>query len=331
VIDQMATQTCIMGATGFIGGAIARAAVERGWRARAVRRRPKAGGALGDISDRVQWVDGAIEDHDRLVEAMSGCDLVFHPAGYYTSRHAPLAQHLAAAVLQIRQVLGAFEQSGAGRLVYTSSLTTIGPPSRPDRLADESDPFQPGSEPKSPYYECKAAMEAEVLTAATRGVEAVVCNPTMTFGPGDVKAFTGRLLIMAHRGWLLASLPGTLNFVDVREVAVGHLEAGEHLPRGERVILGAHNLPVPEAFRLITAAAGRRPPLFTVPRQLVETTGWLLSKLPIFALQDHMTTLHCWKALNTAKGETLLGIRPRPFAETIEDALAWYRKHGYLK
>ena len=324
-------QVCIIGATGFIGGAIARAAVQRGWQTRALRRRPGAVGALGDIADQIEWVPGSIEDHQSLVAAMRGCDLVFHPAGYYTANYAPMRRHLANARTQIHQVLAAVTESNAGRLVYTSSLTTIGRPGAPDRLADERDFFQVGSELASPYYECKALMEAEVLQAAANGLDAVVVNPTMTFGPGDVKAFTGSLLLLAARGLLFFSLPGVLNFTDVRDVALGQLAAGEKLPAGERVILGGRNLPVPGAFRVVNAAAGRRPPWFTVPRWLVEGIGRLLYRLPVFMLQDHMTTLHCWQPLNTTKMERVLGIRPRPFEETVRDALSWYRENGYLE
>ncbi len=328
----MATKrVCVIGATGFIGGAIARAAVERGWRTRALRRRPGAVGALGDIADKIDWLPGAIEDAEALRAAMVGCDLVFHPAGYYITRHAPLDKHMNAAVTQIRWVLDAFERSGAGRLVFTSSLTTIGPSSDPDRLADERDPYATGSELDSPYYECKNAMEIEVMKASNRGLDVVVTNPTMTFGPGDVKAFTGRLLLVARQGLLFFKLPGVLNFTDVRDVAAGHLAAGEKLPAGERVILGGHNLAVPDAFRLICRLAERRTPLFTVPRWLVEGIGRTLARLPLFMLQDHMTTLHCWRPLNTAKMEETLGIQPRPFEETVRDALDWYYERNYAR
>ncbi len=322
-------RACVIGATGFIGGAIARAAVERGWSTRVLRRRPGAVGALDDIADQIEWVEGAIEDGEALTAAMSGCDLVFHPAGYYPAHYASLDEHIAHAVAQIRQVLDAFERSKADRLVYTSSLTTIGSSSETSRPADERDPYTAGSELTSPYYECKHAMEAEIMGAAARGLNLVVVNPTMTFGPGDVKAFTGRLLIVAYKGLLFFNLPGELNFADVRDVAAGHLAAGEMLPAGERVILGGHNLPVSQAFRVICQVAGRRPPLFTVPRWLVEAIGKILFRLPIFLLQDHMTTLHCWQPLNTAKMEGVLGIRPRPFEETVRDALNWYHERWY--
>ncbi len=323
-------RVCIIGATGFIGGAVARAAVARGWQTRALRRRPSAVGALGDVAQRIDWVEGAIEDAGSLRAAMAGCDLVFHTAGYYISQHAPLSQHLDNAKAQIRQVIDVFDASCAGRLVYTSSLTTVGPPSEPGRLADERDLYLPGSEPQSPYYECKYAMEAEVLQAGARGLNVVVVNPTMTFGPGDVKVFTGRLLILAYKGVLVFDLPGVLNFGDVRDVAAGHLAAGEKLSAGERVILGGHNLAVPDAMGIVCKAASRRAPLFTLPRGLVEGVGRILARLPVFMLQDHMTTLHRWQPLNIAKMEGALSIRPRPFEVTVRDGLSWYREQGYL-
>jgi dihydroflavonol-4-reductase len=261
---------------------------------------------------------------------MHGCDAVFHTAGYYPAGYATMQEHLARAAAQTQQVLRIFRRSGAGRLVYTSSLTTIGPPGVPGCLADERDIYPPGTEKTSPYYECKALMEALVLGAAARGLDTVAVNPTMTFGPGDVKAFTGRAIILAARGLIFFNLPGELNFTDVRDVAAGQLAAAESLPSGERVILGGHNLPVPQAFRLLNRVAGRRPPLFTVPRPLVEGIGRFLFQLPVFMLEDHMTTLHRWQRLSTAKMETLLGIRPRPFETTLADALAWYRERDYL-
>ena len=100
---------CVIGATGFIGGAIARAAVERGCQVRAMRRRPGAVGAIGDIADSIEWVPGAIDEAQRLTSAMRGCDMVFHPAGYYPTHYAPLGKHVANAESQIHQVLAAFD------------------------------------------------------------------------------------------------------------------------------------------------------------------------------------------------------------------------------
>jgi dihydroflavonol-4-reductase len=323
-------RVCVLGATGFIGGAVARAAVLRGWRVRALRRRPDSTGALEELADEVEWVPGALEDEITSLKAMEGCDAVFHTAGYYPAGYATMQEHLARAATQAQQVLRAFARSGSDRLVYTSSLTTIGRPGVVGRLADERDVYPPGSEHASPYYECKALMEALMLGAAAAGLDTVAVNPTMTFGPGDVKAFTGRAIILAAKGALVFRLPGELNFTDVRDVAAGQLAAAEFLPSGERVILGGHNLPVPQAFGLLNRVAGRRPPPVTIPRQLVEGIGRILFRLPVFLLEDHMTTLHRWQPLSTEKMETLLGIRPRPFETTIADALDWYRVRGYL-
>ena len=96
-------QICVIGGTGFIGGAIARAGVERGWQVRVLRRRQNAVGALGDLVDSIEWVEGTIENQAKLVGAMRDCDLVFHSAGYYTANYAPLLEHLSNARTQVRQ------------------------------------------------------------------------------------------------------------------------------------------------------------------------------------------------------------------------------------
>ncbi|MGB2770906.1 MAG: NAD-dependent epimerase/dehydratase family protein, partial [Anaerolineae bacterium] len=119
--------TClVIGATGFIGGQIARAAAERGWQVRALRRRPQAVGAIGDVP--VDWRTGDLADRASLIAAMHGCEVVFHAAGAYPHGARHLAQEIHAAESQVRTVLQAFDAAGAGRLVYTSSFTTLGPP-----------------------------------------------------------------------------------------------------------------------------------------------------------------------------------------------------------
>jgi len=115
----------VLGATGFIGGQIARAALEVGWSVRALRRRPNAVGALGDVADQVEWTPGSLSGAT-LPDVMRGCDVVFHAAAFYAERNKDVAGSVRRGVSEMRQVLGAFAESGAGRLIYTSSLTTVG-------------------------------------------------------------------------------------------------------------------------------------------------------------------------------------------------------------
>ncbi|HJW84000.1 MAG TPA: NAD-dependent epimerase/dehydratase family protein, partial [Anaerolineae bacterium] len=139
----MTRRALVLGATGFIGGHIARAAVARGWQVRAARRREGFTGAIGDLS--VEWVRADLAAPDSLLAAMREVDVVFHAAASYvhTSRNIP--KLVAQARAEMRRVLEAVNQSGVQRLIYTSTLTTIGPALEPGQPADERSAYVPGS------------------------------------------------------------------------------------------------------------------------------------------------------------------------------------------
>ncbi|TET49408.1 MAG: NAD-dependent epimerase/dehydratase family protein [Anaerolineales bacterium] len=215
---------CVLGATGFIGGHVARAALARGWSVRALRRRPEATGAIGDLE--VDWVLGDLYDPPSLVEAMAGCRVVFHSAGYYPTRRSSVRAAVEHAVAGVRNVLDAASEAGVDRLVYTGVFTTVGPPDDPARMANEGDAYTPGSVPNR-YYESKWAMEREILGAAPAGLETIALLPTAVLGPGDVKPTTGGLLLAAGRGLLLGYVDAVTNIIDVRDVAAAHIAAAE--------------------------------------------------------------------------------------------------------
>jgi len=323
----------IIGATGFIGGAIARAAVTQGWQVRAVRRNSRRVGALGDLDaeGQIEWCEvnlppsGEMTDPGPLAEAMLGCDVVFHAAGYYPTTSRAPARQIRQAQAQMEGVLSAFRQARPSRLVYTSSLSTIGPPSEPGRLANESDVYRPGSTP-SLYFEIKIAMEQIALES---GLPVVALCPTTVFGPGDVKPTTGRVLISVARGWLPFYLDGQLNVVDVREVAAAHLAAAERGRPGERYIIGGENMSIRQMLSVMARQAGRRPPWLRLPPTLAEWAGAAGGWLGVTGA-DMLRAIRYWQPLDTRKARAELGLTPRPFAHTARDALTWFRRHGYL-
>jgi dihydroflavonol-4-reductase len=322
----------VLGATGFIGGSIARAAVESGWPVRGLRRNT---GSVGDVGDLpIEWLQGDLNDTDSLHSAMQGSDIVFNSAAYYPRKGEThqVDIHVQNAVNEIERVIAAFKNSGAKRLIYTSSLTTIGhPPQGSNRLADERDYYHPGDLAKSAYYECKIAMEAKVESAAREGLNAVILNPTAVFGPGDVHLTMGALLIAAAKGQLIFWLPGTVNVVDVRDVAKAHILAAQAGKQGERYILGGHNYSIKETIEIVADAAQVRPPFFEIPLALIDLLvllGDLVPALPLPA--NHMRAIRQWQGLNTHKSINDLGIIYRPFRQTIKDGLDWFREHGFL-
>jgi dihydroflavonol-4-reductase len=322
----------VLGATGFIGGHIAKAALAAGWEVRGLRRRTNRSGHLGELP--VSWVRGDLKDYAALRLAMDRVDVVFHAAAFYPTDGNPrkVRQQVEYAEREIQNVLAAALAAKVKRFVFTSTLTTIGhPPAEENRLADERDFYVPGSLPKSAYYEAKFAMEQMVLEAVAQKIPAVVLNPTAVFGPGDVNLTLGGLLIAVARGRMIGWLPGEINVVDVRDVAAAHLAAAEQGIIGERYILGGHNYTVREALTLAANVAGVKAPRFEIPLWLLKSTvglGDLLPFLPFPA--NHLRTVEYWQGYNCQKAYQTLGLTARPFRDTVWDALDWFRKTGQL-
>jgi dihydroflavonol-4-reductase len=320
----------VLGATGFIGGHIARMALDRGWDARGLRRQSGTTGHLGEAP--VSWFEGDIDQPDTIMAAFEGVEIVFHVAGYYPSHAREIPDQIAHAVRQTRGILDVARRTTVARMVYTSSMTTIGlPPVHEERLADERDLYIPGSVPRSAYYECKYAMESEVLRAALAGLPVVVVNPTAVFGPGDHHQALGGVLLAVARGQAIGWLPASINVVDVRDVAAAQLQAAEVGSLGERYILGGHNDTLRNLLSLSAEIVGVRAPRIEIPLKLVElllTLGKVIPELD--RAGNHLRAIRTWQAYDCSKAEQELGLTPRPLRQTLEDALSWYRVHGYL-
>ncbi len=317
----------ILGATGFIGGQIARVTCAAGLEVCGLRRAAGAVGAAGDLS--IRWIEGDLSDSTRLAQAMRGCDVLYHAAAYYPYFERDPGRAAAHARGQIRLLIAAARDAGIRRVVYTSSLTTIGgPPAGEDRLADERDAYVPGST-RNAYFEAKWVMEQEALGASGRDLEVVALIPTGVFGPGDVKPTTGQLLRDLARGRMPLGVDVVTNFVDGRDVALAHLRAAEQGAPGERYIIGGHNLSVGEMLREAAHAAGVRPPVATLPRgaaiRLVRLGAALHLPIPELA-----RGLEYFQPLNSEKGWKTFALTPRPFADTARDTIAWFRQNGYL-
>lgn len=324
-------EVLVLGATGFIGGHIAKAALAVGWTVRALRRNPNSTGNLRESP--VEWITGDLRDPASLDAAMQNMDIVFHAAAFYPTDGNPrkVPQQIEYARQEIETVLAAAQDNAIKRFIFTSTLSTIGqPPAGENRLADERDVYQLGRLPKSGYYEAKIVMEQAVIAAAA-DLDTVVLNPTAVFGPGDIHLTMGQLLIMVARGQVLAWLPGDINAVDVRDVAKAHIAAVGLGRRGERYILGGHNFSVKEALSQAAEVVQVKPPRFEIPMGLIKglvLVSEIFPKLPLPS--NHLRALPLWQGYNTKKAQNELGLSPRPFSETVQDSLAWFKAEGYF-
>jgi dihydroflavonol-4-reductase len=222
------------------------------------------------------------------------------------------------------------------RLVFASTLTTIGFPDEPGRFADERCPFTtPFSD--NPYLMSKSAMEDAVRQAANTGVPAVIVNPTAFFGPYDSQPTSGTQILMIARRLMPAYVQGQTNVIDVRDVAAGMIQAAERGRIGERYILGNWNTTQKDLNALIASVAGVMPPLVPVPfavaRAVSKAGDWTFRTIlrrpppvPGFFVEAlrHMQHYDCSKAIRE------LGFPQSPVESAIRDALAWFRSNGYL-
>jgi dihydroflavonol-4-reductase len=276
----------VSGATGFVGGHVARALREHG----------------ADVRD--ERID--LLDRPALERAVNGCDVVVHVAALY-SYDAPSEEIERVNVEGTRNLLEAAACKGIRRFLFTSTAGTCGPVPRRD-ATEEDEP--PAWELTVPYKRTKLAAERLALEAG-----AVVVNPTTPIGPGDRKPTpTGRMIAGVARGRILGFVPTTgLNLVDVRDVARGHICALEHGEPGERYLLGGANLPLEEIFAAIADLAGRPRPRIPVPYAVAEAA----SRVGL-ANSDEVKLARLPMYFTWAKARDRLGYAPGP----VEPALA---------
>ncbi len=280
----------VSGATGFVGGHVARELRERG----------------ADVRDeRVDLLDA-----EGLERALRGCEVVVHVAALY-SYDAPAEAFERVNVEGTRTLLDVAARTGVRRFVHCSTAGTCGPV--PGRPATEED-APPAWELDVPYKRTKLAAERLALEA-----NAVVVNPTTPVGEGDRRPTpTGRMIAGVATGRIPGFVATTgLNVVDVRDVARGHSLAVERGEPGERYLLGGVNLPLADLFAAIARLAGRRRPSLRVPYPVAEVAGTLgivnrdevrLARLPMY--------------FSSAKARSRLGYAPGPVEPALARAVA---------
>jgi dihydroflavonol-4-reductase len=324
----------VLGATGFLGSNLVRALLARGDRVRALIRPTRRPSTLEDLD--IERVTGDLNDAESLLQACEGVRVVYQTASYYPPHTIPAHAATAQAMAETRNLLSAVRQSSVERLVFTSTLTTIGFPTDQTRLANEECPFV-SRFPSNPYLMAKAEMEATVLDEARRGLPAVVVNPSAFYGPYDSKPTSGTQILMIAKRLMPAYVQGPINAIDVRDVAEGMIRAGERGRIGERYILGNWNTTQKELNVLIARIAGVMPPLVPVPypfaRYGSKFGDWafrtILRKpapVPGFFVEmlTHMQQYDCSKAIRE------LEYPRRPVEQAIRDAVEWFRRNNYL-
>lgn len=326
--------TLVTGATGFLGSHLCRALVARGHHVRALHRPTSDLAALNGVP--VDPVLGDILDPPSLETAMVGIQAVFHAAAEMGPWRDPVRMSTTH-VLGTRNVLTSARHAGVDRIIYLSSVAALGLPDKPGEDALLLDETHSWNAPAQlwPYGHAKYQAETEVLEAVRRGLDAVIVNPALVVGPGDLRRARSGLMWYAARGRVPVSFPGGLNAVHIQDVVEGCLAALERGQAGERYILGGENLSISRLLAITTEVAGHRPPRLVVPtrvlRACIGPAGAMarLIRLPANADILRLAGYYFYYDLRKARRDLLLS-EPRTYRLAVQATLAWYQSQGYL-
>jgi len=325
--------TLVTGATGFVGAAVARKLVDRGERVRVLVRPTSDRRNLEGLA--VEPVEGDLRDPASLARALTGVEALYHVAADYRLWTRDPRDLYASNVEGSTAIVTAAAEAGVRRTVYTSSVAVLG--INPDATpSDEDTPVALGD--MIGHYKRSKYLAEEAVRAliAEHGLDVVIVNPSTPIGPRDVKPTpTGRMVLDAARGKLPAFVDTGLNVVHVDDVAEGHLLAYEKGSRGERYILGGHDMSLQAILTEVARLAGRKPPRVKLPHGAVmpvaavaESWARLFGGEPL-ATRDGIRMARKKMYFSSAKAKAALGYAPRPAVEALKDAVAWFREAGY--
>lgn len=325
----------VTGATGFVGGMVARELRRAGHEVRLIVRPDADRRQVRDLKVEIYY--GDIRDFDSLRRAIAGCTQVYHVAALYKLWVRHKREIYDSNVTGTENVLKAARENGVEKVIYTSSVATLGLPGNGTAGTEETPVSL--SDMIGHYKRSKFLAEQVALRYAQEGLPVVIVNPSTPVGVGDLKPTpTGKLIVDFLNGQMPGYIDTGLNLVDVEDVAYGHLLAAEKGQVGEKYILGHENLTLQQILALLAELTGRPAPRFKVPYALalgvayadaalarlmpgrepfVPPVGVKLSKKKMF--------------FDASKAVRILGLPQTPVREALRKAVLWFQENGYVK
>lgn len=325
----------VTGAAGFVGSAVARAALAHGYRVRVLVRASSPRANLEGLD--AELVEGDLRDRQALARALDGVHGLLHVAADYRLWARDPEEIVRNNLDGTEAVMRAALAAGVERVVYTSSVATLRV--GPDTEASTEDEPLEAHQAIGAYKRSKVLAERLVeRLVAEEKLPAVIVNPSTPIGPRDVRPTpTGRIIVEAACGRMPAFVETGLNVVDVDDVGHGHLLALARGQVGRRYILGGENLMLRALLGEIAGLAGRRPPRVRLPlapliplAHAAEAMARLSGREPFLTVDGlHMSRNRMF--FSSARAGRELGYRPRPHTHALRAALDWFGRAGYLR
>ena len=325
--------TLVTGATGFLGSAVARALLDRGEAVRVLVRKRSDRRNIDGLD--VELAEGDLNDAQSLRDAVKGCEALYHAAADYRLWAKYPDELYKTNVDATRSLLLSAAQAGVTRIVYTSSVATLGrePSGRP---ADEQTPVTIDN--MTGHYKRSKFLAEEDVKRLVRDekLPVVIVNPSTIIGPRDIRPTpTGRMVEEAARGKIPAFVDTGLNVVHVDDVATGHVQAFDHGQIGERYVLGGEDMMLREILEVIADLVGRSPPRIRLPRAAVLPIAYFVefaarirnSQTEPLVTVDGIKMSKTFMFFSSDKAKNAIGYAPRPAREALADAVAWLRTH----
>jgi dihydroflavonol-4-reductase len=322
----------ITGGTGFIGSNLAASLVQQGFTVRILRR--PSSNLFNVASLSVEHRIGDVRNPESLRSAMRGCDTVFHAAAMVSFWKPVRPLQYEINVTGTKNVVDACLHEHVERLVHTSSIAAIGHPAD-GMLANESTPFN-WQGVDSGYKNSKYMAEGEIAKGVARGLNAVMVNPGVVIGPGDVHFNGGKIIRSVKKHQALFYIKGGMNIVFVADVVAGHIGAALNGRTGERYILGGENLTHKQAFQITAEVVGGIVPRIRMPISLLklagkffDLAGTVMNKEP-FVTSELFSGAGFYNWYSSEKAQHELGYTITPFRDAIGKTYRWYTSNHLL-
>ena len=329
-------KTLLTGATGFLGSAVLRQLVEDGQNVRVLARPNGDRRNIEKVDCEV--LEGDLNDIPSLQMAVAGCDALFHVAADYRIWTPNPSELYRTNDLGTVELFRAAAAAGIERMIYTSSVATLGIHSD-GTPSNEATPVS-RSDMVGHYKRSKFDAETSVMSLISKEhLPIVIVNPSTPIGPRDVKPTpTGRIIVEAAAGRMPAFVNTGLNVVHVDDVAAGHIQAFKNGAIGERYILGGEDLSLKQILAEVAEIIGRKPPVISLPRAplfpfayLSEIIARLRGGTEPMLTVDGLRMSKKRMYFSSAKAQKMLGYVTRPATEALRDAVEWFTSNGYVK
>lgn len=324
----------VTGATGHLGANLVRALLARNEKVR-VLIRDDCFGALEGLD--VEEAPGDLRNKNSLEEGLSGCDRVYHTAAFLTIRNGDRQEKFDVNVLGTRKLLNAAMKTGVKKFVHCSSFSAMGYNWNGQAVSEQwtANPFDMALD----YERTKTAAEYEVLRAALKGLDVCIVNPSALIGPYDFRpSLVGHMMIDYANGKMKAYIPGTVDFVPIKNVVEGHILAMEKGRRGERYLLSGESTTMDQTMDYLEEITGVPKPKWRIPAKLMQPVALIKDEIeriffpnivPRFNYHS-IRILSADKRGDNSKAVQELGYQTSSVKEAFREAIEGFRQRGLV-